>query len=77
MAQDLDSLNTSVINPQLESTKFNLDWLLNMGVEWAISLGLAIGVLVIGFFISKRITKVVDKILHKKKLWIKYLTKQC
>lgn len=68
MPQDVDSLKVSN-TPNAEAGKgfeFTWDGILSKAQDWALNLGLAVAVLIIGFFIVKRITKLVGRALDKK-----------
>ena len=70
MAQDIDSLHRYQEQQMAASPneKFDLswEWLGGKAVEWAMNLGTALVILIIGFFIAKRISKMVDRMLSKK-----------
>lgn len=69
MAQETDTL-ISFANEQhqaaQESTAYNLDWFIDKAVEWGINLAIGVAVLIIGFFIARRLTKLTTAILTKK-----------
>lgn len=69
MAQETDTL-ISFANEQhqaaQEGTAYNLDWFIDKAVEWGINLAIGVAVLIIGFFIARRLTKLTTAILTKK-----------
>lgn len=69
MAQDTDTLITFANEKHemaSQGIEYNLEWFLDQAVQWGINLLLGIAVLVIGFFIAKRLTKLLTKLLTKR-----------
>lgn len=67
MAHDLDTANVEAgAAGQEQAFEFSWDGILVKAQDWAINLALAIAVLAIGFFIVKRITKLIGHALDKK-----------
>lgn len=68
MAQDLES-NESVASEgakNSESFEFTWEFFQDKLVEWGINLAIAVGVLIVGFFITKRISKGIESVLSKR-----------
>ena len=68
MAQDLDTLNADTNTGAGSSSGLEFSWedVLSKLQDWGISLALAVAVLIIGFFLAKRITKLVGRGLDQK-----------
>ncbi|UKN02191.1 mechanosensitive ion channel [Paracrocinitomix mangrovi] len=68
MLQDADSLATTTSEVVEGSGSYQFSWhsILDKLQEWGINLAIALAVLFIGFFLAKRITKMIGKALDKK-----------
>lgn len=67
MAQDsLDVATEATASTTEKPFEFSWDSLLDKAYDWGLSLAIAIAILVIGFFIAKRISKLIGKILDRK-----------
>ena len=71
MAQDIDSLHRfqeqHIQQASKKNFNFSWEWLGDRAIDWAMNLGSAIVILIIGFFIAKRLANMVDRVLSKKK----------
>jgi small conductance mechanosensitive channel len=68
MAQDtLSVTNEASTAGEGSNFEFSWDWLLDKLYDWGLNLALAIAILLIGFFLAKRISKLIGKVLDKKK----------
>jgi len=52
----------------LVSNYSNPDWWIENAINWGKDLAIAVAILIIGLFVAKKIAKITEKILYKKKL---------